>query len=68
MKRIVFVLLLIMPLSVMAQNITGKVIMAGDKTPAQFAGVGLLQLPDSAAVAGVIYCRRKECETGSRSE
>jgi outer membrane receptor protein involved in Fe transport len=54
MKRFVFVLLLLIPFTLQAQNITGKVIMAGDKTPAQFAGVGLLQLPDSAAVAGVI--------------
>ena len=54
MKRIVFVLLLLIPFALQAQNITGKVIMAGDRTPAQFAGVGLLQLPDSAAVAGVI--------------
>jgi hypothetical protein len=54
MKRIVFVLLLIMPMAVQAQNITGKVFLAGDRTPAQFAGVGLLQLPDSSAVSGVI--------------
>jgi hypothetical protein len=54
MKRIVFVLVLFIPFALQAQNITGKVVLAGDKTPAQFAGVGLLQLPDSAAVGGVI--------------
>jgi outer membrane receptor protein involved in Fe transport len=54
MKRILFVLLLVIPLAVQAQNVKGTVFLAGDRSPAQFAGVGLLQLPDSSAVAGVI--------------
>jgi outer membrane receptor protein involved in Fe transport len=54
MKKIFFILFLVIPLAVQAQNIKGKVCLAGDRSPAQFAGVGLLQLTDSAVVSGVI--------------
>jgi hypothetical protein len=54
MKRILFILLFLTPAFLQAQNIRGKVCLAGDRSPAQFAGVGLLQLPDSAVAAGVI--------------
>ncbi len=54
MKSIFFVLMLVISLAVQAQNVKGKVYLAGDRSPAQFAGVGLLQLPDSVTVTGVI--------------
>jgi hypothetical protein len=54
MKRILFALSLLIPAALQGQNIKGSVYMAGDKSPAQFAGVGLLHLPDSSAVSGVI--------------
>lgn len=54
MKGFIFVLMLLFPLTVQAQNINGKVCLSADKSPAQFAGVGLLHLPDSAIVTSVI--------------
>jgi len=54
MKRIFIGLLIVISAAVQAQNIKGKVYLASDRSPAQFAGVGLLQLPDSSAVTGVI--------------
>lgn len=55
MKRIIIVLLLaITAVAVQAQNIKGYVVLSADKSPAQFAGVGLLHMPDSAIVTGVI--------------
>jgi iron complex outermembrane recepter protein len=54
MKRFLILLLLIIPVTLQAQNIKGKVCLAGDKSPAQFAGIGLLQLPDSSIVTSVI--------------
>jgi outer membrane receptor protein involved in Fe transport len=54
MKRILIGMMLAASLSAQAQNITGRVCLAGDRSPAQFAGVGLHQLPDSAVVSGVI--------------
>jgi len=54
MKRFLFFILVILPLTLTAQNIKGKVCLSGDKTPAQFAGVGLLHLPDSAIVTSVV--------------
>ncbi|MFN8239737.1 MAG: outer membrane beta-barrel protein [Bacteroidales bacterium] len=56
MKRILFIGLafMILPFTIKAQDVKGIVCLAGDKSPAQFAGVGLLQLPDSSAVTGVI--------------
>jgi len=51
-----FIVILLMSLSVanQAQTIKGRVVTEKDKSPVQFASVGLLQLPDSAIVTGVI--------------
>jgi outer membrane receptor protein involved in Fe transport len=54
MKRIPFLFLLMASVTLQAQNIRGKVCMETDKSPAQFASVGLMQLPDSGIVTGVI--------------
>jgi outer membrane receptor protein involved in Fe transport len=54
MKKIIFCLLLITSLTSQAQNIRGKVCFEKDKSPVQFASVGLLQLPDSTMITGVI--------------
>ena len=54
MKKILIGILLAISVSGQAQNIRGKVFLAGDRSPAQFAGVGLHQLPDSALLTGVI--------------
>jgi hypothetical protein len=54
MRRILFVLLAVISVATQAQTIKGKVFLAEEKSPAQFAGVGLVQLPDSATVTGVI--------------
>lgn len=54
MKKILIGLLLVISVTIQAQNIKGIVYLAGERSPAQFAGVGLLQLPDSAIVTGVI--------------
>ena len=54
MKKYIFWLMLITSLSAQAQNIRGKVCLEKDKTPVQFASVGLIQLPDSTMITGVI--------------
>lgn len=55
MNKLVFIsFLIIASVNIQAQQITGKVCMEKDKAPAQFAQVGLLQLPDSSIVTGVI--------------
>ena len=54
MRKSLFLLLLLASISVQGQNIRGKVFMEKDKSPAQFASVGLVQLPDSSLVTGVI--------------
>jgi outer membrane receptor protein involved in Fe transport len=54
MKKYIFWLLLVTSLSAQAQNIRGKVCLEKDKTPVQFASVGLIQLPDSTMITGVI--------------
>ncbi len=54
MKKYIVWLLLITSLSAQAQNIKGKVCLEKDKTPVQFASVGLLHLPDSSMITGVI--------------
>lgn len=50
----VFILLLFVALQARGQAIKGKVYLESDSTPAQFASVGLLGLPDSAILGGVI--------------
>lgn len=54
MRKYIFSLLLIVSITAQAQNIRGKVCLDKDKSPVPFATVGLLQLPDSAIVTGVI--------------
>ena len=54
MKKIIIVLLLITSIASQAQNIRGKVCLEKDKSPVQFASVGLVQLPDSTMITGVI--------------
>ena len=54
MTRSLFLLLLFCSVTIQAQNIRGKVCMEKDKSPAQFASVGLMQLPDSTLITGVI--------------
>jgi len=47
-------LLLVASVSVQAQNIRGKVCLEEDKSPLAFATVGLVQMPDSNMITGVI--------------
>jgi hypothetical protein len=54
MKNFLALVLLLGTFSLQAQNIKGKVCMEKDKSPAQFASVGLIRLPDSTIVTGVI--------------
>jgi len=55
MKTLPVLLLLVMiSLAAGSQNIRGTVCLEQDKSPVQFASVGLVQLPDSALVRGGI--------------
>jgi len=54
MRKYIFFLLLITSITAQGQNIRGKVCFEKDKSPVQFASVGLLQLPDSTMITGVI--------------
>ena len=54
MKKLIVLLLLVTSVSVQAQNIRGKVCLEEDKSPLAFATVGLVQLPDSNMITGVI--------------
>jgi len=54
MKNIIFWLLLITSITAQGQNIKGKVCFEKDRSPVQFASVGLVQLPDSSMNTGVI--------------
>jgi outer membrane receptor protein involved in Fe transport len=54
MKNFIVLLFLLASLSTQAQNIKGKVCLQKDKSPVQFASVGLLHLPDSSMTTGVI--------------
>jgi len=54
MKKLIAGLLLITSVTAQAQNISGKVCLEKDKSPVQFASVGLVQLPDSTMITGVI--------------
>jgi outer membrane receptor protein involved in Fe transport len=54
MKKYLVWLLLITSITAQAQNIGGKVCFEKDKSPVQFASVGLVQLPDSTMITGVI--------------
>ena len=54
MKKYIVLILLVTSVSVQAQNIRGKVCLEADKSPLPFATVGLVQLPDSNMITGVI--------------
>jgi hypothetical protein len=54
MKKLITLVMILFPLCIQAQNIRGIVCMEKDKTPAQFASVGLIRLPDSTIITGVI--------------
>jgi hypothetical protein len=54
MTKFLFLLFLFCSVTLQAQNIRGKVCMEKDKSPAQFASVGLMKLPDSTLITGVI--------------
>jgi outer membrane receptor protein involved in Fe transport len=54
MRKYIFWLLLLATAIAQGQNIKGKVCLEKDKTPVQFASVGLVQLPDSNMITGVI--------------
>jgi outer membrane receptor protein involved in Fe transport len=54
MRIYIFWLLLLATAIAQGQSIKGKVCLEKDKTPVQFASVGLVQLPDSNMITGVI--------------
>ena len=54
MRTILIGLMMAMSITSQAQSINGKVCLSGDRSAAQFAGVGLHLLPDSSVVTGVI--------------
>jgi len=54
MKRILIGLLLAASVTAQAQNISGKVCLESDRSPVPYATVGLMQLPDSSMITGVI--------------
>ena len=54
MKKYIVWLLLLTSITAQAQNIKGKVCLEKDKSPVPFASVGLVQLPDSSMITGVI--------------
>lgn len=54
MRNSLFFLMLLITLSANSQNIRGTVCLEKDRSPVQFASVGLVQLPDSAMVRGGI--------------
>ena len=54
MKNFIVSIFLLISVSTQAQNIKGKVCLEKDKTPVQFASVGLVHLPDSVMTTGVI--------------
>jgi len=54
MKKYLVLIILAVSVTLQAQNIRGKVCLDKDKTPLPFATVGLVQLPDSTMITGVI--------------
>ena len=54
MKRFFVGLLLAASVATQAQNINGKVCLESDRSPVPYATVGLVQLPDSSMITGVI--------------
>jgi len=54
MKSYLIGLLLAASVTVQAQNVSGKVCLESDGSPVPYATVGLMQLPDSSMITGVI--------------
>lgn len=54
MKSYLVGLLLAASVTAQAQNISGKVCLESDSSPVPYATVGLMQLPDSSMITGVI--------------
>ena len=54
MKSYFVGLLLAVSVAAQSQNISGKVCLESDRSPVPYATVGLMQLPDSAMLTGVI--------------
>jgi len=54
MKSYLVGLLLAVSVAAQSQNISGKVCLESDRSPVPYATVGLMQLPDSAMLTGVI--------------
>ncbi len=54
MKRLILILMLIIPAASYGQIINGKVFYEKDRSPVPFASVALLRLPDSSMVTGNI--------------
>ena len=54
MKQILGLILVLHSISIQAQNITGYVFTADEKSPVSYASIALLQMPDSNLVTGVI--------------
>jgi len=53
-KFFIPVIMLLAMVNAQAQQVNGRVFMQKDSSAAQFASVGLIQLPDSAIISGVI--------------
>ena len=54
MKSYLVGLLLAASVAAQSQSISGKVCLESDRSPVPYATVGLMQLPDSAMLTGVI--------------
>jgi hypothetical protein len=54
MKSYLVGLLLAVSVTAQSQNISGKVCLESDRSPVPYATVGLMQLPDSSMLTGVI--------------
>ena len=54
MNKFYALILLLFSINLQAQQVSGKVCMQNDRSPAQFASIGLIQLPDSGIISGVI--------------
>jgi outer membrane receptor protein involved in Fe transport len=54
MKNLLIIIWILVTASAQGQTIRGKVFAQKDKSPVQFASVGLMQQPDSNIVSGVI--------------
>jgi iron complex outermembrane receptor protein len=54
MKILISLVLCLCSVTLQAQKVKGQIYMEKDKSPAQFASVGLVSLPDSTIISGVI--------------